>query len=148
MYETSYKEYIGYYYEFNGKIFSGKEFRYDAPILIKMNSDNINILKLNPKTNLYSAISNINITKEKRIVSIPLILSNETKYLAKKLNSNPIRIFFISEDTYNENFDKNVLYSFTFLTFDMEWGFNITDQTRKDIPEIDLFLKEYSQNSE
>jgi hypothetical protein len=30
----------------------------------------------------------------------------------------------------------------------MEWGFNITDQNRKDIPEIDLFLKEYSQNSE
>lgn len=148
IYETSYKEYIGYYYELNGKIFAGKEFRYDAPILIKINSDSINILKLNPKTNLYSAISNSTMTKEKKIVSIPLILSDGTKYFAKKLNSNPIRIFFVSEDTYNENFNKNVLYSFTFLNFDMEWGFSITDQNRKDIPEIDLFLKEYSQNSE
>jgi hypothetical protein len=112
-----------------------------------MNSDNINLLKINPKTSLYSKISNTSIVKNE-LPSIPLIPVSGDKYFAKKLNSNPIRIFFISKDIFEKNNGKNSLYSFTKIQFDEEWGFDITPQNKKDIPEIDIFLKEYSSNPE
>jgi len=63
--------------------------------------------------------------------------------LAKQLNSSPIRIFFVSKETY-EREKSNTLYSFTSLYYEGEFGFNITDQNQKEIPEIDIFLAEYS----
>jgi len=147
MYESNYIEYQGYYYEINNRFFVGNEFNTNAPTLIKINSDNVNLLKINPKTTLYSKISNASIVKNE-LPSIPLIFLSEDKYLAKKLNSNPIRIFFISKDTFEKNNGKNSLYSFTKVQFDEEWGFEITSQNKKDIPEIDIFLKQYSSNPE
>jgi hypothetical protein len=38
----------------------------------------------------------------------------------------------------------NSLYSFTSLYYEGEFGFDVTDLNRKEIPEIDIFLAEYS----
>jgi len=124
IYKTSYKEYIGYYYELNGKVFAGREFKYNAPILIKINSDSINLLKLNPKTQRYSAISNQQIFKEDKIVSLPF--NNLTNlydrmsgdlflnFFCKKIESNSISIKVINEDTYKK-LSENNLYSVTYI---------------------------------
>jgi hypothetical protein len=149
IYQDSYKEYQGYYYELNDKIFAGKEFNTNSPLLIKKTSDTINSLLISPKTFMYGKLSKLDIPSNNEIKSIPINTSIEgIKYFAKKLNSNPIRIIFISEEDYNKNINKNRLYSFTNINYNPEWGFTITDQNRKDIPEIDIFLKEYSQNPE
>jgi hypothetical protein len=138
---STYQEYQGYYYEINNKAFAGEKFNPNALELIKIDSDQLNILKLNPKTIEYSNISKTILLKTKELPSIFLsLLESDTKYLAKKLNVSPTKIIFISEDTYNENYQNNILYSFTKVSFDQHSGWTITDQNIKDIPEIDLFL--------
>ena len=154
MYVNTYKEYQGHYYELNNNFFVGKEFNINAPVLIPIKSDRVNPLLENPITSVYGNItksftSTLLINNNKEIKSIPIDISiDQVKYLAKKLNSNPVRIIFISEEDYNENINKNTLYSFTIIDYNPEWGFTITDQNRKDIPEIDIFLEEYSQDPE
>jgi hypothetical protein len=145
---NTYKEYQGYYYELNNKFFAGKEFNTNAPELIKITSDKINNLKLNPKTSTYSNISNANLSDNKIIPSLPIVFNFGDAYLyfAKKLNSNPVKIIHISEEDYNNNLGKNLLYSYTKVECNQEWGFNITDQNIKDIPEIEIFLEQYSNN--
>ena len=118
IYESSYKEYQGYYYEINDKIFAGKEFRYDAPTLIKINSDNINILKQNPKTERYSVVSNQKIFKEKKIISQPTGGNTpegdlkEINFYCKQINTNIIKR--IDEDVY-VSLQNNPLYQTTFV---------------------------------
>jgi hypothetical protein len=149
IYQSNYKEYQGHYYEINGNTFAGREFNIDSPILIKKTSDKINPLLTSPNTFVYGKLTTLNILSNKEIKSIPIDTSiDQVKYLAKKLNSNPVRIIFISEEDYNENINKNTLYSFTIIDYNPEWGFTITDKNKKDIPEIDIFLKEYSQDPE
>jgi hypothetical protein len=143
VYEKTYKEYQGFYYEVNGKIFAGNEFSVNAPSLLRMGSDKINILKDNPETLAYANASNSILYKQKDLVSIPLdAFESGTKYLAQVLNSYPIRIIFISKEDYNNNL-KNPLYSLTSLYYHAEWGFNIEEQNKKDIPEIDIFLADF-----
>ena len=153
MYKDTYRGYQGYYYELNNKLFIGKEFNSNAPELILIPKNNnipsgFNSLLTKASTYVYGKISGTKLNNTKLPSIQPLLLVSDVKYLAKENNSFPLKIIFISKDIYNENINKNVLYSFTFLDFDEEWGFDITDQNRKDIPEIDLFLKEYAQNPE
>jgi hypothetical protein len=142
LYAKTYKEYQGYYYEINDKLFAGREFDPKALQLIRINSLDINLLRLNPKTATYGNLTKT-ILPNNRIISIPFDPQSGLKYLAKQLNSSPIRIFFVSKETY-EREKTNSLYSFTLVFFEPEFGFTITDINRKEIPEIDIFLAEYS----
>ncbi len=106
--EKTYQKYQGYYYELNGKTFAGQSFDVNAPVLLKTNSDEINSLLLNPKTALYGAISGIKLPSDTvpTYTYIPTdadIENNQaTRYFAKKINSNPILIREINEETYNK----------------------------------------------
>jgi hypothetical protein len=142
IYDKTYKEYQGYYYEINDKLFAGKEFDPKALQLIRINSIDINLLRLNPKTATYGNLTKTTLPSN-RVISIPFNSQSGLKYLAKQLNSSPIRIFFVSKETY-EREKTNPLYSFTSLYYESEFGFDITDISRKEIPEIDIFLAEYS----
>jgi hypothetical protein len=119
MYESTYKEYQGFYYEFNNKIFAGKEFSFDSPSLIGINSDNVNILKSNPETQRYSISSNQKIYKEEKIIGLPYSdfdnLYDKSgnlflKFFCKKVDSNPIIIKNIDEDTYKKLFGSTLYY--------------------------------------
>jgi hypothetical protein len=144
IYAKTYKEYQGYYYEINDKLFAGKEFDPRALQLIKINSFDVNLLRINPKTSSYGNLTNTKLPTNK-LISIPFVFNSGLKYLAKQLNSSPIRIFFVNEETYNRE-KNNPLYSFTVVAFNYEAGFNITDQNIKEIPEIEIFLMEYLNN--
>jgi hypothetical protein len=142
---STHREYQGYYYELNNKLFVGKEFNINAPEIIKLTSDKINKLLLNPATETYGKISNVDLSKSKEIKSIPIASTNsEIQYFAKKLNSSPVKIICISKEDYNNNKGSNPLYSFTALQFNYEFGFIITDENLKDIPEIGFLLDDYS----
>jgi hypothetical protein len=142
IFAKTYKEYQGYYYEINDKLFAGREFDPKALQLIRIDSVDINLLKLNSKTSTYGNLTKVTLPNN-RIISIPFMFESGLKYIAKQLNSSPIRLFFVSKETY-EREKTNPLYSFTLVFFEPEFGFTITDINRKEIPEIDIFLAEYS----
>ena len=141
VYAKTYKEYQGYYYEISDKLFAGREFDPKALQLTKISS--ISKFKLNEKTSTYSNLTKQNLPPTDRIISIPLSIKSEIKYIVKQLNSSPIRLFFVNKETYEREKD-NPLYSFTTIYFDSQYGFSITEQNKKEIPEIDIFLEEYS----
>jgi len=156
---STYKEYQGYFYEINNKFFAGKEFSTSAPELIKMDSDRVNSLLLNPATATYGKISNIKINN---VTPSPYYFIPSEKdvqegyafrYFLSKINSNPILIKEINEDDYNI-FSTNPLYitvklinyiiqdgesrdnnnnNFTFLSKDIETA-------EKTMPGIKYFL--------
>jgi hypothetical protein len=143
IYAKTYEEYQGYYYEINDKLFAGREFDPKALQLIRINSADVNPLRFNPKTATYGNLTKTTLPNN-RIISIPFIATESgIKYLAKQLNSSPIRIFFVNKETF-EREKSNALYSFTSLNYEAEFGFDITDLNKEEIPEIDIFLAEYS----
>ena len=98
VYAKTYKEYQGYYYEISDKLFAGREFDPKALQLTKISS--ISKFKLNEKTSTYSNLTKQNLPPTDRIISIPLSIKSEIKYIVKQLNSSPIRLFFIDNETY------------------------------------------------
>jgi hypothetical protein len=101
MFVSTYREYKGYYYELNGKLFAGKEFNPNNVELMKLNSDNVNKLRTNPSTYLYGTISNVVLNKTTKIASIPFT-GAVTRYFAKKINLDPIIIKEISKETFEQ----------------------------------------------
>jgi hypothetical protein len=153
MYASTYKEYQGHYYELNNNFFEGKEFNVNAPILIPIKSDRVNPLLENSATFVYGNItrpftSNLLVNDNRELKSIPI---NPTeggfKYFAKKLNTSPIKIIAISREDYQDNLGKNTLYSFAEVFYDIELGFEISEENAKSIPEINIFLEEFSLNA-
>lgn len=139
----NYKYYQGYYYELNDKFFIGREFNVNAPEIIKANSKEINTALTNPKTYKYGSLSKIKPNNSK-LISIPLEFTPSLKYLAKQIASNPIRIIFTTKEAFL-NAANYPGFIFTSISFEPEFGFLITEENRKAIPEIDIFLAEYSQ---
>jgi hypothetical protein len=154
MYVNTYKEYQGHYYELNNNFFVGKEFNINAPVLMPIKSDRVNPLLENPITFVYGNItksftSNLLINNNKELKSIPINSKEEGfKYFAKKLNTSPIKIIAISEEDYLNNINTNKLYSFTEVFYDIELGFEISEENTQKIPEIDIFLENFSLFSE
>jgi hypothetical protein len=122
MFKSTQKEYKGYYYELNGKIFAGKEFNTYANELLKINIDNINPFLSRASTSTYGFLSNINInTNLEKLNSLFIINSDESFYepevpffFCKKINETPIKINRISEETYI-SLQKNIFYQTTFI---------------------------------
>ena len=137
-------EYVGYYYKLNGKIFAGDKFNTKSPILIEKDSLNLNKNGTNIGSNLPLFVT---LPKFKDIQSIPMdLLTSETKYFAKKINVFPTNIINITEEDYDLNKDKNPFYTFTSIEYHSEWGFDITEQNIKDIPEIEIYLQMYKNS--
>jgi hypothetical protein len=141
VYANSYKEYQGYYYEINDRFFAGREFDPKAPLLLKLDSDDIDPLRLNPQTSTYAGLKRERIPNN-RIPSIPLEPTAGVKYLAKQNSSNPIRIIFTTKTAW-ENSEKYPGYIFTSVNYEPEFGFEITEENKNTIPEIEVFLAEY-----
>ena len=104
MYENNQVEYQGYYYELNGKIFAGKEFNSNAPILVRIILKNINTLLTSASTYIYGKISgtkllNTNISSynsQKDSEQSDTIL----QYFISRKNNTPILIKQVDKDTF------------------------------------------------
>jgi len=114
---STHKEYQGYFYEMNNRYFAGKEFNLNAPELIKMNSDSINPLLLNPETSTYGKLSKIKL-KNNKIISQPVGGNSkegdleEVNFYCKKINTNLIKR--IDGETY-DLLQNDPLYQTTFV---------------------------------
>jgi hypothetical protein len=105
MFVTTYREYIGDYYELKGKIYAGKEFNINAPELMKINSDKVNKLLTNPSTYIFGKLSGTSINNFKPEVKLPdddLDSEVKDRYFIQKININPILIKEVTEASYNQ----------------------------------------------
>jgi hypothetical protein len=104
VFSFNYKYYQGHYYELNDKIFAGKEFNINAPELIKADSKEINPLLTSAKTLVYGSLSKIKLNNTNVKGIIPPDAHNVNvdlvDFYCKKINTNPILIKQISEQTY------------------------------------------------
>ena len=104
VFSFNYKYYQGPYYELNGKTFAGKEFNVNAPELIKADSKEINPLLTSIKTLVYGSLSKIKLNNINVKGVVPADAHNVNidlvTFYCKKINTNPILIKQISEQTY------------------------------------------------
>jgi hypothetical protein len=148
--ESTYREYIGYYYELNNKFFAGKELDLNAPLLIPFpknnNDNNINKLLTNSATYVYGRISKTKILNNKVTSQPKSDTSTNTdkggalflQFFCKKINSNPILIKSIDEDTYIK-LQKDPLYITTFIGTYNKKSQSI-EEAEKQVPGIKDFV--------
>jgi hypothetical protein len=136
VFSFNYKYYQGYYYEFNGRFFIGKEFNVNSSELVRANSREINTSLTNPKTYLYGSLSNIKPNNDKPVSFIYKYESN-IRYFLSNVTNNTIKE--ISEETYN-NFKNNPYY--TSIALKYEGGFSDAElrEAEKKIPGITTFV--------
>ena len=94
MYKDTYREYQGYYYELNNKLFTGKEFNSNAPELILIPKNNnvlfgFNSLLTKASTYVYGKVSGTKITTSKPFSYIYQYDSN-IRYFAYNVTKNLI----------------------------------------------------------
>jgi hypothetical protein len=147
MFALTQKEYIGYYYELNNKIFAGEEFNTNAPILVKITPANTNGLLAKAATYIYGRISKSKLNQTK-IISLPSSTTTNLldrtgelflKFFCQKINQSPIIIKEIDEEIY-ESLQKDPLYKTTFIG-----TYNGTTQSieeaNKQMPGLEGFLQ-------
>jgi hypothetical protein len=135
--------YQGYYYELNKSLYAGKEFKNNAPKLVKI--EDANKLYNRYSTALYSAISGVTSQQlqQPKLVGIntssnPVNNKNTTRFFTKKINVQPIIIKEVDEETY-KSLQNNPIYQTTYVG--VYNGKNQTlDQAEKQMPGIETFL--------
>lgn len=99
---TTNLSYQGYYYELNGSFFQGKEFRTDAPKIIRKQEENT--LLNDPSTAAFSRISGITSQQLQplKIPSSPQSFNGNrgTRFFVKQINAYPTSIKEINEETF------------------------------------------------
>jgi hypothetical protein len=117
MFESTRNEYQGSYYEFNNKVFAGKEFDPYAPELIKIqikDNSRFNGLLASAATFVYGKVSKFKIDPSKPLPFYFIPSENDAKkgfayrYFSQQKNNNLIKE--ISEDNY-KNLSLNTLYN-------------------------------------
>jgi hypothetical protein len=104
MYESTQREYQGYYYKMNGKIFAGKEFNSNAPTLLKITPNNINSLLTSAATYVYGKITGTKINPNKPLPSYFIPSKKDVqkgyayRYFSQQKNNNLIKE--INEDNF------------------------------------------------
>lgn len=147
MFVQTYREYIGYYYELNGKLFAGKEFNLKAPELMKINSDKVNKLLTNPATFVYGKISSTKIPDKKPISyqfqkTDPNIQYINRYFIQNIINVNPILIKEINEENYKQ-MQSNPLYKTIVIKWDTIFNNDVViEQAEKQMPGIKSFLED------
>ena len=136
MFETTYREYQGYYYELNGKLFAGKEFNSNAPILIKINSDNVNKLLTNPQTYAYGRVSGTKINNSKIKSYIYRFDTNKRYFAYQTINK-------LIKEIDKETFDllaSDSLYKIVELTYQKGFSPEELNKAEQIIPGISIFV--------
>lgn len=148
MFLNNYREYKGYYYEFNNDVFAGEKFNENALKLIKINSDKVNSLVTNPSTFTYGKISGIKLNNSKPKSYLyqnndeDLQKGTVIRYFLKQLNNS--LILEVNKDTFYQ-FISNSLYQSIQINFIFSPGYpngipqNI-DQAEQKMSGIKKFL--------
>jgi hypothetical protein len=144
---STYKEYQGYYYELNNKIFAGKEFDINAPELQKIEVSKLNPFLIKASTYVYGLLSNSKINSSKPISKTYNPTPEElnkgfiVRYFSKKLNENPIIIKEINESSFKE-LKQNPIYQVISINWNTLSDNEIVKiSAEKEMPGIKAFLE-------
>lgn len=137
--DKEYKEYKGYYYELNNKVYAGKEFNISASVLIKADSKEINRLITNPLTSLYGAVYGGRIPQSD-ITSVPFTGEEKIRYFIKKINVVPSVIKEISGDNFQQ-VKTDPLYQSIEVNFKYSMTDAELDNLDKQMPGIKAYLQ-------
>jgi len=133
--KETYKNYQGYYYEYNNKIYAGKEFNISSPVLMKKGSDEVNKLMLNPQTALYAALSGVKIPDQKPI-SLIFQYESDVRYFSYHTTKKLIKE--ISQESFS-SLQSNPIYTTISLSYKGGFNDNELDQAELKIPGIKTF---------
>jgi len=100
---SSKANYQGYYYEFQGRLFAGKTFNAFSPEIVKKESINSN------QSGSFTSLPLNNLTGPINLAFDQQDDVGSFRYFAKQVNTTPILIKEISEETYN-NLQSNPIY--------------------------------------
>lgn len=138
MFNKTYREYIGYYYELNEKLFAGKEFNSTAPELIRINSSKVNSLLTHPTTYIYGKISGIKLNNS-TISSFIYRYDSNIRYFSYQINRNLIKE--IDKDTFsNFKLNPNPIYKIISLNYIGGFNDNELKEAEKIIPGITMYI--------
>jgi hypothetical protein len=140
--------YTGNYYNFNNKIYAGKEYNPSNPELVK--SQNSNKLLNNKATSVYSVVSGVSSQdlQTPKINSLPNkgkgITTDTPRFFCRNTTQKDIIIKEIDETTYN-SLKTNPLYQTTSIIFSPSPGYERgiplnLNQAEKELPGITIFL--------
>jgi hypothetical protein len=108
LYLDTHKEYQGFYYELSNKFFAGVDFDPNAKEIIKKDSAKVNKLLLDPKTEEYGKISQVQLPNStpppplSDFFDKPSDLEEYNAYFYKKMIGKNILIKEISKETYGQ----------------------------------------------
>lgn len=136
MFESTYREYQGYYYETNNKTFAGKEFDIDAPTLIPINSTNVNTLLTRAATYVYGKVSNVNIGKISNIKSHIFQYEDNIRYFTYQINKKLIKE--VNKDSFG-SISQNPIYKTISLSYIGGFDDGEVERAELIIPGIKIF---------
>lgn len=154
---STYKEYQGYYYELNNRVFAGKEFNINAPELQKIETSKINPFLTNASSYIYGLISKVKLkdSKIQPYIFTPteeeVLNGTSIRYFSKKLNETPVIIKEINKSNYDEIL-QNSLYktvSIKYINTNKNTGYFDQNELTKaiiQIPELRAFLADEIEN--
>jgi hypothetical protein len=154
---STYKEYQGYYYELNNRVFAGKEFSITAPELQKIETSKINPFLINASSYIYGLVSKIKLkdSKTQSYIFQPteeeVLNGSSIRYFSKKLNETPVIIKEINKSNYEEVL-QNSLYkviSIKYINTNKNTGYFDQMELQKaliQIPELSTFLADEIEN--
>jgi hypothetical protein len=150
MFASTQNEYKGYYYEVKGKVFAGEKFNPGDPEIVKIKSDNYNMLLGKASTYLYGLVSKVKLPNSKPVSSSIFQKKDPNeryvnRYFTQKVNQTSL-IKEINEESFN-NTKKNPLYNSVAIKWDTTSSNEAAiDQAEKQIPGIKEFLKDLNFN--
>ena len=146
MFVKTYREYQGYYYEMNNKLFAGQEFNVNAPELMLINSTQTNQLLTNPNTYIYGKVSGTKISTfkpqshmfQKDNPNIKYV----DRYFIQKVNVSPTLIKEVNEETYKQSQPDPLYKSVTIHWNTIEDNTMAVDKAEVQMPGIKSFLQD------
>lgn len=141
IFENTYKEYQGYYYEANGKIFAGKEPTLNAPVLIPVSRDEVgsnflNLLLTSAATYVYGKISKTKIPNTK-VSSVIYNNEDNVRYFSYQITNKIIKE--INKDTFDK-LKLDPLYKTVQLTHNPGFSEQELNNAENNIPGIKTFV--------
>lgn len=137
---NDYTSYQGYYYEYNGNIFAGKEYSLNSIRLIRAKNEQNNTLLTNTSTFTYGVISGINPPKNNPVASLPTetgrVSNRSTRFFYKKYNDNIIKE---TDKNGYKSLQNNPIYQTTFIG-EYNGIFQGINQAEQQIPGVKAFL--------
>jgi len=135
--------YQGYYYEFNGKTFAGKELKANDPEILKITSDKVNrLFNKEISTAVYSLVSGVTsqILTTPSVKSIPTTTDRfayqSTRFFYKKYNNNLIKE---TDENGYKSLQSQPIYQTTFIG-KYNGIVQTVDQAEQQVPGVKAFL--------